>query len=1410
MSATSALQCSFKETTYEFFSEEELVHSTGNCKYCRRVVKCTPNHMRSRHISNALIYECSGQTAFTIPCFCEHFCRESQRCHWHCPKCQKVISRIVNFQTHLSKHGLKVTGKQKDGLEVPGKQKDDASCHQAQVVGGQGGVECHECRSTFSNVSYLKRHQRTYHGKEHPPNLCVDQKIGIFVTPKDLSGPSFPIHIGKSVVLQRLACESATCRIAAESGNPGAECQESVSYSAPPTMTAASTSKITESAYDCSRTTAMDLYADTADMADMAAMSALQCSFKGTTYEFFSEEELMHLDGNCKYCRRVVKCTPDHMRSRHISNALFYECSGRTAFTIPCFCEHFCRESQRCHWHCPKCQKVISRIVNFQAHLSKHGLKVLDKQKYEYYLPDTALLSSGMTTPVKGLSSSLHMWVPPLRLLSASIWQVAQQCHVRYYTRVEEFVSLVLELFPDLLSTQEKTELLLGLRSKFVLDLCHDQPSITLQMMQPHLDRVSRIAECASSDVTVQIAVRNFMGLIHALLTNHAYRKHFFQEIYSLRYGLRYDTALQSLVWEFLSRLEKLLPVPSFHQAATWFDGQPMLLEECLQMLYDLQPIQNFMVQCKHFAHAPRGSSSPPIMSNIILSTLSDCSTAQAVLSACGQAETCVSAPHEPQHCQADSDTYEGLNEDSCSGDVDGGVIQRHLDEGQSHASIDVEMTNELNGSSSPPIMSNIILSTLSDYRTAQAVLSACGQAEKCVSAPHEPQHSQEESDTYEDLNEDDCSGDVDGGDLQRHLDEGQSHASEHDPQIDLQQSSQKIMNQQEVKTTFGTTYEFFSEEELVHSTGTCKYCRRVVKCTPDHMRRHISNALFYECSGQTAFTIPCLCKHFCRESQRCHWHCPKCQKVISRSVNFQAHLSKHGLKVTGKKKDDTSCYQAQLVGGQGGVECHECGSTFLNVSTLKRHQRTYHGKPAVRGVCVKPESSSPPIMSNIILSTLSDCSTAQAVLGACGQAETCVSAPHEPQHSQEESDTYEDLNEDDCSGDVDRGDLQRHLDEGQSHASEHDPQIDLQQSRQRTMNQQEVKTTFGTTYEFFSEEELLHSTGNCKYCRRVVKCTPDHMRRHISNALFYECSGQTAFTIPCLCKHFCRESQRCHWHCPKCQKVISRSVNFQTHLSKHGLKVTGKKKDDASCHQAQLVGGQGGVECHECQSTFSNVSTLKRHQRTYHGKHGVRAVCVKPVLSACGQAEKCVSAPHEPQHSKEVTYEDLNEHDCSGDVDGGDPQRDSDEGQSHASEHDPQIDLQQSSQRTIQQEVKTTSGTTYEFFSEEELVHLTGNCKYCRRVVNCTPDHMRRHISNALFYECSGRTAFTIPCLCKHFCRGAKRCHWHCPKCQKVISRSVNFQTHLSKHGVKLLGKVAVRSGKPYGGRRYECSVFA
>ncbi|XP_063069016.1 uncharacterized protein si:ch211-10d23.5 [Engraulis encrasicolus] len=120
----------------------------------------------------------------------------------------------------------------------------------AVVCQTAGTVESPHCPVSLSSASNLKRHERTQHGHDHPPVICVDKKNAIFVTPKDASGPCIPIHIMKSVVTPKLACESAICRdymkIAAEFGSPGQECQNvrrtngTAIYSAPPSLLMAS------------------------------------------------------------------------------------------------------------------------------------------------------------------------------------------------------------------------------------------------------------------------------------------------------------------------------------------------------------------------------------------------------------------------------------------------------------------------------------------------------------------------------------------------------------------------------------------------------------------------------------------------------------------------------------------------------------------------------------------------------------------------------------------------------------------------------------------------------------------------------------------------------------------------------------------------------------------------------------------------------------------------------------------------------------------------------------------------------------------------------------------------------------------------------------------------------------------
>lgn len=60
----------------------------------------------------------------------------------------------------------------------------------------------------------------------------------------------------------------------------------------------------------------------------------------------------------------------------------------------------------------------------------------------------------------------LRLLAPPLQLLSAAVWQVVQQGLVDHYGALEEFVTMVTELVPELMSYSQRAQLILGLRAR--------------------------------------------------------------------------------------------------------------------------------------------------------------------------------------------------------------------------------------------------------------------------------------------------------------------------------------------------------------------------------------------------------------------------------------------------------------------------------------------------------------------------------------------------------------------------------------------------------------------------------------------------------------------------------------------------------------------------------------------------------------------------------------------------------------------------------------------------------------------------------------------------------------------------------------------------------------------------------
>uniref|UniRef100_A0A674N9C8 C2H2-type domain-containing protein n=1 Tax=Takifugu rubripes TaxID=31033 RepID=A0A674N9C8_TAKRU len=186
---------------------------------------------------------------------------------------------------------------------------------------------------------------------------------------------------------------------------------------------------------------------------------------------------------------------------------------------------------------------------------------------------------------------SLRLFIPPLRLVSAAMWQVIQRGQVQDYGMVEEFITTVSEVIPDLLNVDQKAELLLGLRARVSLE--------------PHVVQTICRYAFISTDWFFEFPESNFVYQVKSLMKDPEEKKRFFQvDVFPTDFGSEYDSALQMLMLDFLSRLEKLLPVPDIQQTATLLSAVPSALDECVHSVPDprhLKTVLQYHAMLGHF-----------------------------------------------------------------------------------------------------------------------------------------------------------------------------------------------------------------------------------------------------------------------------------------------------------------------------------------------------------------------------------------------------------------------------------------------------------------------------------------------------------------------------------------------------------------------------------------------------------------------------------------------------------------------------------------------------------------------------------------------------------------------------------------------------------------------------------------
>ncbi|KAG9280384.1 zinc finger protein 502-like [Astyanax mexicanus] len=239
--------------------------------------------------------------------------------------------------------------------------------------------------------------------------------------------------------------------------------------------------------------------------------------------------------------------------------------------------------------------------------------------------------------------SSLRLLVPPLRLMSAFMWQIAQRQKVEHYGKLEEFVSVVTKLVPEVLTSRQKATLIMGLRAKMILEMCRDEMPADLQTVKSHIHRIQASHSSKGSDSEVESLQANLLKLVLCLLEDSAKKEHFFQEVFPVEYGPEFDKALQVLVGHFLSRLEQLLPVPNFKQTSSMLSACQWELNECVESVCRTDNLLPLMRS--NICGTLEDNALPSIVEDRIISSLSHSPLMDTVISSQGNEQSDAQPP---------------------------------------------------------------------------------------------------------------------------------------------------------------------------------------------------------------------------------------------------------------------------------------------------------------------------------------------------------------------------------------------------------------------------------------------------------------------------------------------------------------------------------------------------------------------------------------------------------------------------------------------------------------------------------------------------------------------------------------------------------------------------------------------